>query len=290
VQQWKVRDVMTTEVLTVGYDTPTAEVIRTMATYDVSALAVADAYDSVLGIVTRTDVLNGIRVREPDRRSRVPWRRPVATPAFTARSAGQMMSAPALTVAPDATLGQAGRLMRERGVNRLLVTGADRRLLGVVTAADLLKVYERPDEEIRADVRQVLATLPTQDLAFDVHDGVARMAGTVADARTAALLERLVRDVPGVTAVHSDIVVAPPTARATTPAPEPPHRRMDSWWPTRRPVRDSRPIPALAWTEAGARPAALGADAVVPNQPGESPGSPRVTPAMPGQQSPGPGW
>ena len=237
MRQWKVRDVMTAEVLTVDYDTPLDEVVTTMTTYDVSALAVADVHDSVLGIITRTDVLRALEPPEPDQRRR--WRRPAVTPAFTARSAGQMMSAPAMTVAPGVTLAQAGRLMRDRGVNRLLVTGADRRLLGVVTAADLLKVYERSDEEIRADVRQVLATLPTRDLAFDVRDGVATMAGAVADGRTATLLERLVGDVPGVTAVHSEIVVPAPTAAA--PPPEPPDRPLDGWWPTRRPARDSAP-------------------------------------------------
>ncbi|MEV6845731.1 CBS domain-containing protein [Actinoplanes sp. NPDC051411] len=147
------------------------------------------------------------------------------------------MSAPAMTVAPDVTLGQAGRLMREYGVNRLLVTGPDRRLLGVVTAADLLKVYERPDDEIRADLRQLLATLPRRDLAFDVRDGVATIAGTVEEALTATLLERLVRDVSGVTAVHSDVLVTPPTAAAATPAPEPQQHPVDGWWPTRRPAR-----------------------------------------------------
>jgi len=250
VQQWKVRDVMTTEVLTVDYDTPPAEVVETMTRHDVSALAVADAYDSVLGIITRTDVLNAIEVRPPDRQPRGRWRRPAVTPALTATSAGQMMSAPAMTVAPDATLAQAGRLMRERGVNRLLVTGADRRLLGVVTAADLLKVYERSDEEIRADIRQVLATLPTQDLAFGVHDGVATMAGTVTDSRTATLLERLIRDVPGVTTVHSEIVIAPSTAVAATPAPEP-QDPMDGWWPTRRPAPDRAPLPTSGHTGMG---------------------------------------
>jgi CBS domain-containing protein len=235
---------MTAEVLTVHYDTPPAELITTMTRYDVSALAVADTHDTVLGIVTRTDLLNAIEVGEPDRRSRLPWRRPAGTPAFTARSAGQMMSAPAITVAPDVTLAQAGRLMRDRRVNRLLVTGTDRRLLGVVTAADLLKVYERPDEEIRADVRQILASVPTRDLAFDVRDGVATMAGTVTEAPTATLLERLVRDVPGVTAVHSEIGVFPSPAVAATPTPEPPDQPMDGWWPSRRPTRGSPPLPA----------------------------------------------
>nr|WP_296065461.1 CBS domain-containing protein [uncultured Actinoplanes sp.] len=214
MQQSTVRDVMTTEVLTVDYDTPPAAVITTMTTYDVSALAVVDGYDSVLGVITRTDVLNGIEMPQPDRRPRLPWRRPAATPVFTARTAGRMMSAPALTVAPDVTLAQAGRLMRRNAVNRLLVIGADRRLLGIVTAADLLKVYDRPDEVIRAGVRQALAALPARDVAFDVHDGVVMIAGTVAHARTRTLLERRVRDVSGVTAVHNEIAVAPPAILA----------------------------------------------------------------------------
>ena len=252
MQQWKVRDVMTTEVVTVDYDTPPAEIIDTMTRYDVSALAVADTHDSVLGIITRTDVLRAIDVRQPDRRPRKRWRRPVVAPAFIAHSAGEMMSAPAMTVTPDATLAQAGRLMRELRVNRLLVTGPDRRLLGVVTAADLLKVYERSDEEIRADVRRVLATLPTQNLAFGVYDGVATVAGTVADARTATVLERLVRDVPGVTTVRNEIVVAAPPTPAGNPAPRPRHRPIDGWWKNRRPAPDSEvEDPSIARTPAG---------------------------------------
>ncbi|MGX6603979.1 CBS domain-containing protein [Micromonosporaceae bacterium Da 78-11] len=237
---------MTAEVLTVGYDSPPEDVVTTMTTYDVSALAVVDGYDSVLGVITRTDVLAGVQMRVPDRRSRAPWRRPVVAPAWTARCAGQMMSAPALTVEPDVTLGQAGRLMRHRAVNRLLVTGPDRRLLGIVTAADLLKVHDRTDEAVRADVREELATLPTNDVAFDVHDGVTIMAGTVPDTQIASLLPRLVRGVPGVTAVRNEVTVDPPPAASVAPAARAPHRPIDGWWPTRRYHRDSRPMPAAA--------------------------------------------
>ena len=237
---------MTTEVLTVDYDIPPADVVTTMTSYDVSALAVVDSYDSVLGVITRTDVLKSIEMRTPDRRSRAPWRRPAVTPAWTVHSAGQMMSAPALTVEPDATLAQAGRLMRERAVNRLLVTGPGGRLLGVVTAADLLKVYDRPDEVVRADVRLALSSLPIDDLDFDVRDGVATMAGTVADARIATLLPRLVRDVPGVTAVRSEVIVDPTAVSSASPPVPPRQRPIDDWWPTRRPHPDSSPMPASA--------------------------------------------
>ncbi|WP_229070903.1 HPP family protein [Actinoplanes sp. DH11] len=160
------REVMTADVLTVAYDAAPADIVVAMISYDVSALAVVDEHDLVLGIVTRTDVLEAITMRAPDQRPRLPWRRPVVTPDWAVTSAGQMMSAPALTVEPDATLAQAGRLMRRHKVNRLLVTGAHRRLLGIVTVADLLTVHDRADEVIRADIRQTLAGLPVHTLPW----------------------------------------------------------------------------------------------------------------------------
>ncbi|GIF01043.1 CBS domain-containing protein [Paractinoplanes rishiriensis] len=207
MRQSTVRDVMTGEVLTVAYETPPADVITAMTSYDVSAVAVVDRDDQVVGVVTRTDVLSNIDLRAPDRHSRLPWRRPIEGPAWTVHSAGQMMSAPAMTVEPDATLAEAGRLMLRQGVNRLLVVGPGRRLLGIVTAGDLLKIHQRSDEVIRAGVREVLATLPVRDLALGVYDGVTTVAGTVPDARTATLVQRLVRDVPGVTAVRNEVTV-----------------------------------------------------------------------------------
>ena len=235
MRQWTVRDVMTAEVLTMDYDTPPAEVVTMMTTHDVSAVAIVDDHDSVVGIVTRTDVLNSMEMRAGDGRSRVLRRRPGARPAWTARSGGQMMSAPALTVGPDATLGQAGRVMRRHHVNRLLVAGPDRRLLGIVSATDLLKVHDRSDEVVRAEVRQALARLPAADVAVGVHDGVATIAGVVPDARTAALLPPLVHDVPGVSAIHNQVAIAPAAAAA-----RPAHEPIDGWWPARRPQTGER--------------------------------------------------
>lgn len=246
MRPWKVRDVMTSEVLTVDYDTALAEVVNTLTAYDVSAVAVVDEYDSVLGVVTRTDVLSSLRIRSASPAPRLPWRRPALTPTWTAHSAGQMMSAPAMTVEPDATLAEAGRLMRRRSVDRLLVVGHDRRLLGIVSAADLLKPHHRPDDEIRAGARRALASLPADDLAFTVHDGVVTLAGTVDDDRTAKLLPPLIRDVPGVTAIRNEVTVAAPPARSAGSSVPRPHPPADDWWPTRHPHREARPTAALA--------------------------------------------
>lgn len=244
--QWTVRDAMTAEVMTAAVDAAPADVVTTMTMYDVSAVAVTDEHDQVLGVITRTDVLDALTFPAPERRPRLPWRRIVAAPRWIPASAGEMMCAPALTVAPDATLAQAGRLMRRHRVSRLLVTGADRRLLGIVAAGDLLKVHDRPDESVRADVRQVLGALPARQLSVDVHDGVVTVTATVDDTRLAALLPRLARDVPGVTLVHDEVTVEQqPGDPAATATPPDPHRPVDDWWPGRRPQPDS-PAPAAA--------------------------------------------
>jgi CBS domain-containing protein len=141
MQQSKVRDVMTNQVLTVATDAPPTEVIAVMTSHDVSAVAVADDFDVVLGVLTRTDVLSAMAWRTETPRSRLPWRRRTRPTFFWRRTtARQMMTAPAVTIAPDMTPAQAGRRMREADVNRLLVTDHRQRLLGIVSAGDPLEV------------------------------------------------------------------------------------------------------------------------------------------------------
>lgn len=101
-----------------------------------------------------------------------------------ARTAGELMSAPAVTVAPAATIGQAARVMRRRRVGRLPVacplTG---QLAGIVTRSDLLRVYLRPGEEICAEIEAgVLPLVPGVDprwLTVAVYDGVVTISGQV---------------------------------------------------------------------------------------------------------------
>ena len=85
----------------------------------------------------------------------------------TARTAGGLMTAPAITVPPEATIEQAAQIMRQRRVGRLPVihplTG---RLAGIVTRSDLLHVYLRPGEQIRAEIEaEVLPRIPGADPA-----------------------------------------------------------------------------------------------------------------------------
>jgi len=71
------------------------------------------------------------------------------------------MSAPALTIGPDEPLAAAARVMYRRKVGRLIVTDAERRVVGIVTRSDLLKIHARLDAVIREEVTQRVCAAPS---------------------------------------------------------------------------------------------------------------------------------
>lgn len=74
-----------------------------------------------------------------------------------ARTAAELMTAPAVTVTEQATIEQAARLMRRHGVGRLPVRSRlNGRLADIVTRSDLLRVYLRPGADIRAEIEETL--------------------------------------------------------------------------------------------------------------------------------------
>jgi CBS domain-containing protein len=76
-----------------------------------------------------------------------------------ARTAGELMTTPAATVASQPTVEQAARLMRRHRVGLLPVmlpfTG---QLAGIVTRSDLQCVYRRPGEDIRIEIEAEVLT------------------------------------------------------------------------------------------------------------------------------------
>ena len=94
--------------------------------------------------------------------------------------------------------------MIEQRVNRLPVVERDR-LVGMVTRADIVKTYLRPDAElveaIRHDVLVEALWLDAAELSLRVVDGVVEVTGKVERRSTADLLHELVRRTPGVVGV-----------------------------------------------------------------------------------------
>lgn len=119
------------------------------------------------------------------------------------------MTSPAVTIHADAPVAGAARLMRQRGVKRLPVVDEAGRLVGIVSRGDLLAVFTRPDEEIRAEiVDEVIARILLLDqrlFAVTVDDGIVTLCGQAEQRTDSILIERLAAKVDGVVNVHSEL-------------------------------------------------------------------------------------
>lgn len=203
-----VGDVMTRTVVVVSDTAPFKEIVRLMREYRVGALPVVRADGTLLGVVTEGDLLlkGDPELQDPPRVFE-PAERRVERAKARGLTAGQLMSSPAITVRPDATVAEAARLMRDRAIKRLPVVGRSGHLAGIVSLPDLLKLFTRPDFEIEREVShgvlQGEMSLEPGTVRVRVRDGVVVLEGQL-ERRTLlpTLIER-VRAVDGVVGVES---------------------------------------------------------------------------------------
>jgi CBS domain-containing protein len=207
----KVQDVMTRDVTTVAPDTPLKDVARVLTDLGVSGVPVVEG-GAVVGVVSEADILVKERGVQP------PHHRLVGLlfsegvdigDKLRAVTAGQAMTSPAITIAPGRGVSEAAGRMIDAHVNRLPVVDADGALVGIVTRADLVRAFVRPDEEIAREIREdvVLRTLwiAPEQLTIGVVRGVVQLGGHVGSRADAELAESLARRVPGVVSVEASL-------------------------------------------------------------------------------------
>jgi CBS domain-containing protein len=206
MRTWTVKDVMTTAVVTVSPGTPYREVVDLLVGNRFSAVPVVDEFQRVTGVVSEADLLRKIEYAgaEPPRLFERRRRRGERVKA-SARTAADLMSAPAVTVLVSTSLPAAARRMDSEGVKRLPVIDDLGRLVGIVSRGDLLKVHLRPDDEIEADVRSgVLRPFLIDDtgpVQVTVSAGVVTFTGRVDRWSTTDIVDRLTRQIAGVVEV-----------------------------------------------------------------------------------------
>jgi CBS domain-containing protein len=116
-----VREVMTSQVVTLPRETTLAEAARTMREEDIGDIVVADN-SGPAGLVTDRDIV----VRAVAER---------CDPSST--TIGEILTSDLITVRPDDTVQSAALLMRDHAVRRVLVCEDDRSLVGIVSIGDL---------------------------------------------------------------------------------------------------------------------------------------------------------
>ncbi|WP_255945620.1 CBS domain-containing protein [Streptomyces odontomachi] len=201
-----VSDVMTLTVVAVGRNATFKEIVQTMQQWKVSAVPVLEGEGRVVGVVSEADLLSKEEFRDSVPNLHEGRQRMADLAKAGAVTAEELMSAPALTVDPGATLAQAARIMAVRQIKRLPVTDDEGVLQGIVSRADLLKVFLRPDEDIEEEVRRTVVSylFPAFSHAIhvDVHDGVVTLRGHIHDTSLISVAVRLVRAVEGVVGVE----------------------------------------------------------------------------------------
>jgi CBS domain-containing protein len=208
----KVGSVMTGDVVRAEYGTPFKEVARLLADHHISGLPVVDEDGEVIGVISETDLM----VRQaatpdpfdPPRRRRLPALTRSArqqTAKVKARTAGQLMTEPPVTVHADDSIVEAARTMAQRRVERLPVLDEEHRLVGIVTRRDLLQVFLRPDPEIRDQVvHEVLVRalwVPPHSIDVSVTEGVVTLTGQMERKSETEIAVSMTRQIDGVVAV-----------------------------------------------------------------------------------------
>jgi len=205
----KVRDLMTTEPITTTPDAPLKEAARIMVREKVSGLPVL-ADGRLVGIVTEGDFLRQEANRDQ------PYRLSLLEALFgeggaepAVETVAEVMTEPVVTITPDATISEAARVMSHRKVKRLPVVDDDGNLIGVISRADVVNAFTKPDEviedEVREDIVRRLLFLEPDAVDVRVADGVVTLSGELENRTEAHLLEELTRRIAGVVRVVSNL-------------------------------------------------------------------------------------
>ncbi len=152
-----VAEVMTANPTTNTDDTAIGDALRTMADKDIKRLPVVDVQGRLTGIVSRVDVLRALSqppVREAPRQVPEPGEHTLV---------GEIMLTSVPAVRPDAPLNAVVDLLVTTAQRRVVVTDAQRKVVGIIADADVLKRATGPERGglLRALSERVPVALPT---------------------------------------------------------------------------------------------------------------------------------
>jgi CBS domain-containing protein len=124
-----VGEIMHSGVLTCGRETPIQDVARQMSEQDISALVVVDEHGTMIGVISRTDLVNA-RLYEQY------WKH------WSGLTAGHIMVTDVVSVRAEDSVQHASKQMMERHIHRVVVvepTEQGLRPVGVLSITDLVR-------------------------------------------------------------------------------------------------------------------------------------------------------
>ena len=209
----RVRDVMTTDPLTLSVDLSLKTAAMLLLHFEVAGAPVVERDGTLVGVLSERDLLDleATPPRALGRSADASWRR------YESTTVGQACSRPAIMTTPGTSLAEAATMMRDRGIARLVVVD-ESRVVGIVSRHDVLRALTRSDTKVRADVQQVLDDLDEPSITVETIWGRAALHGRARTRTGARIAAERIHDVDGVLAVDredldwevDDIVLAVP--------------------------------------------------------------------------------
>lgn len=143
----KVKDIMSTDVVSVGRDTTIEEVARILVHNGMTSAPVVDDHNQIIGIVSEKDLI--YKDIDPSVPSATEYLGGIiflnglehyheALKKLTATRVEQMMTREVITVKPDDTIKELGRMLVDAGINSIPVTEKGK-LVGIVSSTDIVK-------------------------------------------------------------------------------------------------------------------------------------------------------
>ena len=200
-----VSDVMASDIVTASPDASFAELARLLHGAGVRAVPIVDRTGVLMGVVSEADLMASAARPDtaPGRWRARHVRRDQPEAKAGATTAAELMTPFVEAVAPTTTVATAARLMVERHLRWMPVCDAAGCVLGVVSRSDVLSIFLRDDESIRAEIADEV--LGGRAVQVDVHDGICSLAGEVRSRSDAEGLVRAVERVEGVVAVEDHL-------------------------------------------------------------------------------------
>jgi CBS domain-containing protein len=218
----KVADLMTRDVASVPPDASVRDIAKLMLDRRISGVPVVDPEGRVLGVVSEGDLIRRPEI-DTDKSNRG-WLNIFVSDEERARDfvkshgrrAREVMTEPAVCVAPDTALDEAVRIMERDHIKRLPVVEHGR-LVGLMTRADVVRaLLERKpgmaaaqsDQELRRRVEALLRSeswAASAYISVEVDAGVVQLWGTVESAAQREAVVLAVRDIDGVKDVQAHL-------------------------------------------------------------------------------------
>jgi predicted transcriptional regulator len=167
-QNQKIENIMTREVVTIAPENTLYDAARIMGEQRIGSLIVVK-YDTAVGIITERDLLREVADKEIALEK--DWL--VGGVSIKEKTVEEAMSYPLIKISMQSSIKEAARMMLEKKIRRIAVSD-EGRVVGIITAADLIKsLPETPEEmdpwfEVDYFMRRKITTVDEEMLVEDV--------------------------------------------------------------------------------------------------------------------------